>query len=318
MSVAGSLFLTGLGGFAHKYDHTQVYQPHPNLHYPIRQYGSHVIKAEILETSELISELILNFLPEFFTNHPFIYPFKGLLELFRNRSVYSHISVGIVTTYLFSFAIVLFVYWFSIAPVYFSLMAVFGPLGFIIAGLQCVLQANLLTMLFMRTSFMFNGLVPLCLKFYKGDSKKTLLSFHDAIKYYVPVRSAYFWLIHLPFKGFKYLLGLLILVLLLGISSIPVLGPFLFHLSTSSVLTRIYSSKFLRMNGTSTKERSTLFYKHFGFYTSFGMVAGLLETVPILSGFCLCSNVIGATLWHIDREPMAPVEATVPLEAQVI
>ena len=251
MSFTGSILLAGVGGFLYKYDQNQKYVQNPNVQFNLKEYGDKVLMEQLNNLTTRFTNLLLNFFPDFINGTPYVYPFKGLVELFSHRKEYVHILSGALTSYLIMFTVVLFIYWPTIGPIYFTFLAILGPIGFVVAGLHCVLQANMLTMLFMRTSHLSNSLVRTCMY----TNNFVAVNVPDPIKYYVPIRSQYFWLIHLPMKMVKYFLGLLILITLLSISILPVIGPFIFHLIISPFITKVYFSKFLRLRGLSNTQK---------------------------------------------------------------
>lgn len=137
------------------------------------------------------------------------------------------------------------------------------------------------------------------------------------IKYYAPINSIYFWAYYFPFKLVKYMLGLSVLFVLLVISFFPLIGPILFHILISPFITQIYFTKVLRLQNFDNIQRRENIYLHAGQYASFGFLAGLIESVPILAGFAISTNTIGSVLFNLDH-PMVPenlVETQAEIEA---
>ena len=132
----------------------------------------------------------------------------------------------------------------------------------------------------------------------------------DVYKRQVPVNSVYFWAYYFPFKLVKYILGLIVLLALLFVSFFPLVGPILFHILISPFIAQIYFSKVLRLQKFNNLQRRENFYLHAGQYASFGLLAGLIESVPVLAGFAISTNTIGSVLLNIDY-PMIPETVTV-------
>ncbi|KAK5778997.1 hypothetical protein RI543_003617 [Arxiozyma heterogenica] len=65
---------------------------------------------------------------------------------------------------------------------------------------------------------------------------------------------------------------------------------------------RIYLTKILRLQKLNNLQRKEYFYTYLGMFASFGVTAGLLETIPLLSGICLSTNYIATSLWLMDNE----------------
>ncbi|CAB4255309.1 similar to Saccharomyces cerevisiae YAL018C Putative protein of unknown function [Maudiozyma barnettii] len=295
MSVATSLILTGIGGFFYKYDNSQSYELDPNIYLSVYEYREKVIIPKISNVQEEFTIAIVNFFQGLFNNQPFVYPLRGFLELLYYPDKYLYSSINTFLFYLISYTIITVLYWVTLTPLYVGFFFVLGPLGVLLALVQTFLHANILTMMFMRLSHFANNIVKSCLDI---DSTGTLPT--TSIKYYVPISCTYFWALYLPIKILKYFLAVLILLILLTISAMPIIGPVLFHCLISPFITKIYISKTLKLKQLDNQERLHYFAQYFGAYTSFGLVAALLETIPILSGIILSTNVIGTTLLAVE------------------
>lgn len=300
MSVFTTLLLTGLGGMFHKYDSTQKYEMNLNVDIPVRDYKEKVLMPNLETFQERGTTVAMNFFPDLMNNQPFIYPIKGFIELLYHPRKYLYMVSGTFILYLASFIPLMVLYWLTITPMYFAFLAVLGPFGCVLAILQSFLQGSLLTMMFLRFSFFRNNMVKTCMD---NNSEANDSPSGEPVRLYVPVRCTYFWLVHLPTKIIKYFLGFITLISLMAISALPIVGPIMFHMLISPFLSKIYISNLLRMKGFSNEERMDYLFQRLGTYTSFGIMAGLLETIPIFSGLALSANIIGMTLLGLDTLP---------------
>ncbi|ONH78918.1 Outer spore wall protein LDS1 [Saccharomyces cerevisiae] len=314
MSFTGSLALAGIGGLVYKFGGGQSYEKLPYVNIPFNKYLDKVYKKHFSKVMSRTRYVLMNFFKDAFTGGAFMYPFKGFLEFNTNKSSYSTTMLGILSSYLIMFALVSFVYWATITPMYTAFLIVLGPIGLFIAIFHSFLQANVFTLLFMRLSHFNNHLVEVCLE---KNGLEENLSEVKPIKYYVPINSIYFWAYYFPFKLVKYMLGLSVLFVLLVISFFPLIGPILFHILISPFITQIYFTKVLRLQNFDNIQRRENIYLHAGQYASFGFLAGLIESVPILAGFAISTNTIGSVLFNLDH-PMVPenlVETQAEIEA---
>lgn len=184
---------------------------------------------------------------------------------------------------------------------YFAFFAILGPLGLVIAYIHFLLHANLLTMNVMRFTQLNNGVFHRTLERNGFQYFITRASQNPPPKrYYIPMDTAYFWLDALPWDMAKAVLTIIATVFLLLISSVPIMGPILFNVLISPFIGRIYFTTYLRLKKFNNKQRKSRFYEKFGQYTAFGMVAGLLETIPVISSITFVSNSIGSALWAIE------------------
>ncbi|KAG0658864.1 hypothetical protein C6P45_002060 [Maudiozyma exigua] len=300
MSVATSLILTGIGGFFYKYDNNLNYEIDPNISLSVYDYKEKLIIPKCKQYQEYITLAVVNFFQASLNNQPFVYPLRGFLELLYYPNNYLSTTVGTFILYLISYIGITLLFWATLTPLYIGFFIILGPLGVLLAMVHTFLQSNLLTMMFIRLSHISSKLTILCLNEYLSGNDLSTSETIPMTKYYVPIGCTYFWVYYLPMKLLKYTMALLILIILLTISSMPIIGPVLFHLLVSPIITKIYLSKLLRLQKMDKEQRYNIFVTHFGCYTSFGMVASLIETIPIISGFAISTNTIGSTLLALE------------------
>ncbi|CCF60426.1 hypothetical protein KAFR_0K00710 [Kazachstania africana CBS 2517] len=296
MSFALSLLLTGAGGLAYKFDREQILKPHPGIKYDFNDYNLHGLKRCFKESLERCETGAKNFIPLF--RKSLFYPLKGMVTLARNKKLYASEVIYIQSVYCVMYFIILTLYLNTITPMYVSFLALLGPLGVMIATLHGLLHANLLTMMFMRMSHFQAKLVILTCK---REPDVPIYPIGKPVKYYIPWNCKYFWLVYFPLKFVKYLYGYIVLCVLLVISALPIIGPFLFHFLVSPFITKIYFSKNLRINGVSNINRQNFFYDNLGSYVAFGLTAGFLESIPIIAGFMLSVNSMSSAMWFNDN-----------------
>ncbi|CCE64467.1 hypothetical protein TPHA_0H02640 [Tetrapisispora phaffii CBS 4417] len=320
MSLGGSCILSAIGGMVYKFDRNQVYERLPasqDIHLKYFKLDNSndskttkqlnqttatnkgIYNSKFIKFKNQVPVIFINFFKDFFESRSFILPINGIKELFNNFKVYMVPTLLTFIIYFLMYLLVSMAYFATITPVYTSLLLFLGPLGLIISLIHTVLQTNQLTMMFMRLSHFQNFVVKKYIN--QNDLQELIKNKPKPIKYYISPRTKYFWVYYLPKKLVKYVLGLLVFNMLFAISFAPIIGPFLFHFLIAPVITRIYVSKFFRLRGISNVERNQNFYLHLGRYTIIGLFAGLLENIPILSGFFLTSNTIAVTMWGIDE-----------------
>ncbi|GMM55838.1 Lds1 protein [Maudiozyma humilis] len=301
MSMATSLLLTGLGGAFHRYYASQTYEVDPCIDIPVSQYRERIFVPWLVHMRDRYLESAVNFFPGLVNNQPFVYPVRGVVELAYRRKYYRKTTGGCLAIYLVAYAVILFMHWATLAPLYIAFFAVLGPLGFILAVIHSLLQSNVLTMMFIRLSHFPSKSVNYCLELNCGDhwrGENTV-----TVRYYIPFGCYYFWLVHLPIKLVKMWAVSIVMIVMMGISSLPIVGPILFHLIISPFITRVYLSRMLRLKGYNDNEIAGFFATHLGAYTSFGILAGLIETIPGVAGIAVTTNMLGATLMGLETIP---------------
>lgn len=127
MSFTGSLALAGIGGLVYKFGGGQSYEKLPYVNIPFNQYLDKVYKKHFSKVMSRTRYVLMNFFKDAFTGGAFMYPFKGFLEFNTNKSSYSTTMLGILSSYLIMFALVSFVYWATITPMYTAFFDCAGP-----------------------------------------------------------------------------------------------------------------------------------------------------------------------------------------------
>ena len=300
MSVAASLILTGIGGFFYKYENNLNYEIDSNISLSVYDYKDKIIIPKCRKYQEYITLAMVNFFQTSLNNQPFVYPLRGFLELLYYPNLYLSTTVGTFILYLISYIGITLLFWVTLTPLYIGFFIILGPLGISLAIIHTFLQSNLLTMMFMRLSHITSKLTIICLNNNLQGNEDSISEVAPMIKYYVPIGCTYFWVYYLPVKLLKYSVALLVMVVLLTISSMPIIGPILFHLLVSPIITKIYISKISRLQKLDKEQRMNLFVTQFGCYTSFGSVSSLIECIPIISGFAISTNTIGCTLLALE------------------
>ncbi|KAL3233419.1 hypothetical protein RNJ44_03459 [Nakaseomyces bracarensis] len=297
MSFAGSLILTAIGSAYYKVSRDQVFRPLPLSTKSAMQNLPGLYQQQVFKIARRAAQLSAVLIDDIVGGNAFSYPFKGIYELYSNFRSYSASATALFSIYLIMYTVISMVYWATITPVYTALFIFAGPIGIAVAWIHSLLHANMLTMMFLRVSHLNENLVVSCIKVNGYQS----LFKSRPIRYTVSHRKTYFWAFYLPKKVAEYSVAITSLLLLLGVSGIPLLGPYIFHLLSAPVLSRIYFSKILRLKGLDNIQRFDNIFEHPGQYTAFGITAGFIDTIPLIAGISLSTNILGATLLGIDE-----------------
>ncbi|EHK23974.1 uncharacterized protein TRIVIDRAFT_212730 [Trichoderma virens Gv29-8] len=100
----------------------------------------------------------------------------------------------------------------------------------------------------------------------------------------------------------------------LPLNFIPVVGTITFIFLHGKHRGRIVHSRYFQLKNWSESQRTQWLNTHTGAYASFGVVATLLEMIPVVSIFFSYTNTVGAALWAADIEMQnnAMVKETAP------
>lgn len=113
------------------------------------------------------------------------------------------------------------------------------------------------------------------------------------------------------------------LIFIVLISNVPIVGPLIVVFLASSMRAKGNLRHYFKMTGYDNTMVRGLIHRHYGQFVGFGVVAGIIETVPFVSFLGAISNQIGGALWAIhlielkkaresitneEGEPLNPVQ----------
>ncbi|KAJ6780867.1 hypothetical protein PWT90_01909 [Aphanocladium album] len=91
-------------------------------------------------------------------------------------------------------------------------------------------------------------------------------------------------------------------LLYLPLNFVPIVGTVAFVFLQGRSRGRMVHERYFQLKKWSNSQRSSWVDTHVGAYTSFGLVATVLEMVPIINIFFTYTNTVGAALWAADIE----------------
>ncbi|KAL7792609.1 hypothetical protein V8C37DRAFT_120425 [Trichoderma ceciliae] len=91
-------------------------------------------------------------------------------------------------------------------------------------------------------------------------------------------------------------------VMYLPLNFIPVVGTATFIFLHGKHRGKVVHSRYFQLKDWSETQRTQWINNHSGAYASFGVVATLLEMIPVASIFFSYTNTVGAALWAADIE----------------
>ncbi|CUS20774.1 LAQU0S01e14356g1_1 [Lachancea quebecensis] len=259
------------------------------------------IQALAMKLRRRVSYVRKNFLFGLFVDQTYIYPVLGFLRFLVTPSFWLY-SFVLAFCFAFIFVTVAVLYYLFLLPILLIwAVSTLGPIGFIIVHIQWLLQSNALAIT------LTNILIAPIFADSIFDATLTKLGHIEFLERakHLPVtppkrtswRSLEFWLVVLPSKGVSLTFSLTSKVTLSMLSLIPIIGPTIVNQLLSPTRGFSYGKRFYvlkNLNGSQLKDK---FYEHLGEYTAFGMMAGLLELIPIMSIITIPSNVIAGALW---------------------
>ncbi|CAH2354685.1 hypothetical protein CLIB1423_18S01354 [[Candida] railenensis] len=91
-------------------------------------------------------------------------------------------------------------------------------------------------------------------------------------------------------------------IVLLGLSSVPYIGPIIVAILQASTKGLQSHSRYFALKGFDRRQVTAIYRENTGQYMGYGFIANLLDSIPILNLFFMFTNAIGSALWVVSIE----------------
>lgn len=176
-----------------------------------------------------------------------------------------------------------------------------GPLGIILVHMQWLLQTNALTNVIVK-KIVINNMssqvfkLALILNHVDYDANIRFKINNTSVK----TTNEMTWLNTLFRRTYMLVEQIINALFSSLLSFIPILGPLLVNQFSCRKRGHSYMIHFYRWQQISDKDAKFFETQHMGQFMGFGMSAGLLELLPIISIVTMISNTVGAAKWSVQ------------------
>ncbi|CCH61283.1 hypothetical protein TBLA_0E02300 [Henningerozyma blattae CBS 6284] len=244
-----------------------------------------------------------NFNLNFFLNPTFRFPIIGLIQTITYPIYWRYVLIFSICYILIFFTLIFMTYIFVLPIMFLFTFSILGPFGFLLSHLQWLLQLNLIAnlivknLLFKRFKFEIFDLTMVRLK-------KQILANQE--KFILPKEnggmvsnwSFKFWNDEIFEKRYiSVIFNTLKLIIFLGVSMIPIMGPIILNQLLSSKRALEYMERFFQIVSISGSDKKNFYYEHYLAFICFGSMTGVLEVLPFFSIFTIISNTVGSAYW---------------------
>ncbi|OWB57330.1 hypothetical protein B5S28_g3268 [[Candida] boidinii] len=273
-------------------NHIQKYEENPQftLNNSIESIQLRIIK----ELSRPI-----NIFVNIYNSNSIIYPFKGILYLINNPSLWPIILKSLPSIILIQAIVIITIFSnFFLVNTTVSMM-ICGPLGLFISFAITIQESTFLINLILNNYVISNQLISLfdtilCKQdldsiVYPGKLKRKInITLDDYILEKI------LWL---PYNS---TISIYEFIRTLLIYSIPLLGPLIQNLNSFTDKGESSQMRYYKLIRLRSKHISFLKEENEGNYMAFGLIATSLENLPLLGWLFLYTNTIGAALMAVD------------------
>ncbi|KAF2229536.1 hypothetical protein EV356DRAFT_455668 [Viridothelium virens] len=231
----------------------------------------------------------------------YLYPIKGILYFLRHRSLWSPLLSNLTPTLSLGLGVTAFMFLVTYVP-QMAVMALFeGPLAAISAAGLVLSESSTLTNIGARAWWVESALVDTFDGTLVSRSETALVTRGREVKPGHDPMQRLGKMLTRPFAKFTPK-ALVRYFMYLPLNFIPVVGTVLFVMLQGKRTGPFLHSRYFELKGMSRRQQEQFVEERRGAYTGFGVVATLLEMVPVVGIFFAFTNTVGAALWASDME----------------
>ncbi|KAF4469917.1 hypothetical protein FALBO_3178 [Fusarium albosuccineum] len=271
-------------------------QQQPNRNRMVDSMGEkaqEVIREDYAQAKELVSEAA--------KSRAYLYPIKGILYFLSHRSLWKPFISKLGPLILLSTSVIGGMFAFTYLPQLAVLVFVNGPLAVVTTSLLVLNESTTIINLIARNYLLQDALLDTFdgTLLSRGDTQ--IVSEGREVKSGSDPMQKLGRILKSPFERFSPK-AIIRYIMYLPLNAIPVVGTVIFIILQGRNRGKGVHDRYFQLKRWSAPKRSDWLNKNVGPYTAFGLVATLLEMVPVASMFFTYTNTVGAALWAADIE----------------
>ncbi|CVL00131.1 hypothetical protein FPRO06_08322 [Fusarium proliferatum] len=231
----------------------------------------------------------------------YLYPIKGIFYFISHRSLWKPFISKLGPLVVLSTGVIGGMFFFTYLPQLAVLFFVNGPIAPFSAVLLVLNESTTIINLVSRNYLLQDALLDVFdgTLLARGDTQ--IVSEGREVKSGADPMQKLGKIIKSPFEKFSPK-AIVRYVMYLPLNAIPVVGTVIFILIQGRTRGKGVHGRYFQLKKWSQPKREDWLTKNVGPYTAFGLVATLLEMIPVASMFFTFSNTVGAALWAADIE----------------
>ncbi|KAI9886858.1 MAG: hypothetical protein M1823_001357 [Watsoniomyces obsoletus] len=231
----------------------------------------------------------------------YLYPLKGIAYFFAHRSLWQPLMSRLVPTITLSIGVVTFMFIFAYLPQAAILSIFNGPIAVLSSILLTLSESSTIITLLSKNFLIEDALLDTFDGTLVSRNMTDFVSEGRQIKAGNDPISKLGKIAKRPFEKFTPQ-AIIRYFMYLPLNFIPVIGTLLFLTMQGRRTGPTAHNRYFQLKKWSPAQREAWAREHTPAYTSFGVVAVLLELVPLASIFFAFTNTVGAALWASDLE----------------
>lgn len=231
----------------------------------------------------------------------YLYPLKGIAYYASHRSLWRPLMSRLLPTLTLSVGVIVFMFIFAYLPQA-AFLAIFnGPLAVFNAILLTLSEASTIITVLSKNFLIDEALLDTFDGTLVSRNMTSTVSEGRQIKPGSDPMAKLGKIAKKPFEKFTPA-AIIRYFMYLPLNFIPVVGTALFITMQGKRVGAAAHDRYFQLKKMSNSAKEAWVHEHQAAYTSFGVVAVLLELVPVASIFFAFTNSVGAALWAADME----------------
>ncbi|EXJ85617.1 hypothetical protein A1O1_05983 [Capronia coronata CBS 617.96] len=241
---------------------------------------------------------------EAFQSHAYLYPFKGILYFVSHKDLWRPLTSKLAPTITLSLGVTTLMFLVAYVPQAAVMAFTSGPVAAITAALLTLSESSTLINLLSRTFLIEDALIDTFDGTLLSQGCTNLVTEGRQVSGGGDNIARLGKLVKKPFAKFTPN-AIIRYVLYLPLNFIPIVGTVLFILLQGKRAGPTAHTRYFQLKGWSKRQREVHVDEMRGGYTSFGVMAFVLELIPFANLVFAFTNTVGAALWAADIEKNA-------------
>ncbi|KAI0894457.1 hypothetical protein F4806DRAFT_124686 [Annulohypoxylon nitens] len=231
----------------------------------------------------------------------YLYPLRGIIYFITHKSLWKPFSSRILPTLGLTVGVFASLLFFTYLPQFAILVLINGPLAVFTTAFLILNESSTIINIISHNFLLQDALLDTFDGTLVARNATTIVKEGRQLKSGSDPISKLGRILKSPFSKFTPK-ALLRYIMYLPLNLIPVIGTIIFIIFQGQSRGSAIHARYFQLKGWSSHQRRDWVQRHAGPYTTFGIIATLLEMIPILSMFFAFTNTVGAALWAADIE----------------
>lgn len=261
----------------------------------------HRVQAKAQEVAKEDYEKVKHLLSDAAKSGSYLYPFRGIFYFVTNKALWKPFLSRLMPTLGLTAGVTATMFFFTYLPQLAILVFVNGPLAVFTTVLLILNESSTIANVLSRNFILQDAILDTFDGTLVARNATGIMSEGRQLKSGSDPIAKLGKVLTRPFSKLTPA-ALVRYVMYLPLNFIPVVGTIIFISLQGRTRGKQVHGRYFQLKGWSSRQQQDWLELHVGPYTAFGIIATLLEMIPLASTFFVFTNAVGAALWAADIE----------------